>query len=54
MRRRKKKEKIMMMMVMMERERQREREVGANCQRDERRAGRARTQFVFAPTVSPI
>ena len=42
---------MMMMMVMMERK-----EGGRRCQAgaNERRAGRARTQFVFAPTVSPI
>ena len=42
---------MMMMMVMMERK-----EGGGAKQAPtrERRAGRARTQFVFAPTVSPI
>ena len=47
---------MMMMMVMMERKEGGGMEEGGAKQAPtrERRAGRARTQFVFAPTVSPI
>ena len=47
---------MMMMMVMMERKEGGGMEGGGAKQAPtrERRAGRARTQFVFAPTVSPI